>query len=441
MGRLNRGFLAFIFLLAPNPAVAISLNRIIGDAVTHNPQQQANDLTVESYKLDAEGTRKDAIYPQVNISVGETRTQYNQTLPGTNMMNAGVSATETVYDGHAALDSAKSLAWEAKAQQALYESTDPYVPYTAGSVASQVFNLYVSWASYQATRDLNQKAVNFMQDVLPLTHDSKALALLNSTIQSDQDQVSANNKNMNETFADLCYYSFTKLPPNIDDFVQTNAQMKQDLYPYEDVQKAISTAKQRNYDYLARLYQLKQTIYQDRATRATLTRPVVTIALGDSWSENQTIAMTVPPTASNGPYVGMEVTMPISFGLSDHLQASHFRVLAAEKQVNQQEADFTYTIESTFRKLDDVDAETAEFDATTQADDMLISNFIQQHIRHQTTFTYNDVIQLSSLLGNWAQSDANYIGALSQAITYRYNLEVAIGILFDSIGYHNSSKF
>ncbi len=443
MGRFYRAilFTTATTLLVSRPLMAISLNRIIGDAVTHNPQQQANDLTVESYNLDAEGTHKDAIYPQVNISAGETRNQYNQTLPGTNNMNAGVSATETVYDGRAALDNAKSLAWEAKAQQALYESTDPYVPYTAGSVASQVFNLYVSWASYLATRDLNQKAVDFMQDVLPLTDDPKALALLKSSIQSDNDQISANNKNMNSTFADLCYYSFTKLPPTIDDFEQTNAQMKQDLEPYKDVQKAIITAKQRNYDYLARLYQLKQTIYQDRATRATLTRPVVTITLGDSWNEDQTIAMGTPPMASDSPYVGVEVTMPISFGLRDHLQASHYRVLAAEKQVRQQEADFTYTIESTFRKLYDVDAETSEFDATTQADYILISGFIQQHVSHHTAFTYNDVIQLSSLLNNWAQSNMNYIGAISQAITFRYNLEVAIGILFDSAGYHHSPNF
>ncbi len=440
MGRLNRVIVAtaVTLMLTPQTLRAISLNQIIGDAVIHNPDQQANDMTVESYKLDAEGTRKDAVYPQLNISAGETRTQYNQTLPGTNVMNAGVSATETVYDGGAALDNAKSLAWEAKAQKALYDSTDPYVPYTAGSVAQQVFNLYVGWASYRATRDLSQKAYNELAQALPLTKSARALALLNSALQSLEDQVSAGQKNMKFTFDDLCYYSFTKLPPDIDTFEETNAQMKEVLAPYKNVQYAISTAKKRNYDYLSRLYQLKQTIYQDDATRATLTRPVVTISVGDGWNESQTIAMGIPLTASAGPYVGMEVTMPISFGLRDHLEASRFRVLAAEKQLKQQEADFTYTIESTFRKLDYFDAETAEYDATTQADFALIQTFIQNHLDHNQKFTADDITQLLALFENWSGSIQNYIGALSQSVTYRYNLEVAIGILFDTVGYRVS---
>lgn len=420
------------------PASAISLNEIIGDAVTHNPQQQANDLTVQSYKLDAEGTRKDAIYPQIGISVGDTRSQPNQNMPGGNSMDAGISASETVYDGHAAIDNVKSLDWAAKAQQALYESTDPYVPYTAGSVAQQVFNLYVSWASIRAQREMDQRVIDFLSEVLPLTEDSKAVALLKSSIQSNKDQVNASNKTLASTFADLCYYSFTKLPEDIDSLEQTDQQMKQDLEPYQNVQKAVRTAKQRNYDYLARLYQLKQTVYQDMATRAQLTRPVVTVNIGDGWTESRTFEAGVPITASAGPYVGMQVTMPISFGLRDHLQASHFRVLAAKKQLKQQEADFTYTIESTFRNLNDVDAEATEYDSTKEADFELITKFIDEHINTQKKFSYNDITQLSGLLNNWGGSDMSYLGALSQAVTYRYNLEVAIGILFDSAGYHRN---
>jgi hypothetical protein len=429
-------FLPIWILLALSfPAHAsYSLHQILNDAKTHNPNQQANELNVEAYKLDASAARKNALWPNLSVSSSEIRSDYNAGVPSTNSADVSILATETLYDGGAGRHGAKYLEWQAKAQEALYNSTNQYVEGTAGSVARKVFNYFLAWNYYRMMRNTAEATVTELGLMLPLIKDPNSLSEVRASLLANQIQLSKVERDMVSVKADLCHAAHTEdIPDDIDGLEKTNEMLKWDLFAFQNVNEAIRVAKTKNNDYLAKYYNLQAVIEQSMAVDARLKRPLVQFVVSESWNHTTTFSPLPPMGPTHGAYFGVQFSMPLSFGLSDTVKANQFRERAARQNVAQQEDEFTYAIKSAFLKLEDSDATLGKYADAVAANHREIVEFINDHVVKNSEVTKDDIAHLSALYTTYTASLNYYTQIIQDAVTMRYELEVSIGVLFESV--------
>ena len=170
-----------------------------------------------------------------------------------------------------------------------------------------------------------------------------------------------------------------------------------------------------------------------------MTRPQVNFVVGDSYSRLKMSGL--PGSTTRSPYVGVTVNFPFGGGTRDSLESGKLKVLSAEDNVRAQTDEFTYQITSNISRV--ISAEPVV--AATSANLASLKDQIDRFRANVSSKSKIDKSTLDALIDTLNQFDktaGDYYNLLGADLSYRYSLEVQIGILFDGVqfGFRNSNS-
>ncbi|MCB0349570.1 MAG: TolC family protein [Bdellovibrionales bacterium] len=416
------------------PADTFSLAEAISTAIANNPNQKANLNMVEAAHDEAEAYRKNSFLPSTRIYSGISGNGLGPSAntEGGYFQSAGWSASQMVYDGGARRHREKALTHEARAIEAEFNSSNSFIPNTSGALASDVFMTYLDASSVRLNIEVASQYVELFDSIALYITDPITKLKVDNLLIGYRSKVNSAIQNYDDVKRDLENFLYAPLPSELDSIEQTNARMQQDLAPYNDLEYAIAVAKEKNQNYLARLYQLQAAEENSASVKADLTRPKVAVVVADSWNRNDYYDGDLDNYHTRDGYIGVDVQYQIQFGTKSALSASRKRVMAAKQYIEQTTHDLVYRITSNYQKLVSADQAIADYQKNIDSIFSQIEEFRRTHTQPGLIISSDDFDFLTSLTDELDRNYDQYYNSLFSAVQYRYNLLREIGILFET---------
>lgn len=424
-----RLILCFCFLIFFSAnSFATSLQEAISTAFEKNPITHANDLRLEAAKYRAKGVNKERL-PETSINCYRASEDLHLKLNGTagpyDVRDRGCSfdINATLFDGFAGKNEAIAAQREVEALAARNNSTNALIENTKGSVANQVFDIYVwivenaAYTEYNKLRKIRLEALLKVAKTEEQKNEIKAKLANNSN--------GAFNLKQSYQRASAAYLQVVKIPipSKVDNFKELAESLEIPRNPDE----AIELALLKSPDIVEDQKSLEAAQYRRKSEMARMFAPKVNMNVGYG---NTMYEETGYFSKSKGVSTSLSVQVPLGLSKRDYAKASALEVLAKEKDLDQTLSLIEYKIRD---ELYFNFAGYIELSERLKRSMDKTNEDVEEVIKKAQAGQSVDIRYALSIMEEYGSQVDQYIFNEKQLVTSKFTIQRTIGTLFDKI--------
>lgn len=428
--KLPQQLIAMSLLLSMQNALADqtkprTLRESVLMAISLNPKTKSKDIQIESMHertLSAKANK----YPSGSVSCSQSTTNAVMSGVSSNSISrdCNITGSMTLYDGGSNNYSYLATKEEEEAQRQRFNSTNPFIQNTKGSLANQTMGAYMGLTSSKESINSANRDIIILQNILTTTTNSDDQGLVNAKIAQIKMSLARSKSNYLKSLSDFKYVVTTYPADNLEN-------MEDAIHSLEiptSADEAVQISLQKNPDVQATNASLRAANDTLLAAKAAL-GPRVSLVLTLDKNSYVSPMDSINNYSEHSTYAGVQISIPLSLSTYHYTKSQELSKRAAELDRDAALDDAQHGIESAYAELE---AAEIQHDLALKAynDAMAVVQATQTKIINHDP-TVPSIQTCLSQYENLSSQVGNLMGAQSTIVVLKFTIQQLAGTVFD----------
>lgn len=423
--------------LATNPPR--TLHEAILTSIQKNPKTQAKDRLVEALHFQTQAA-KDQSLPTVSLSCGYSNSSgqggYQGKTPddsSSNSRNCNAGISMNLYDGGANQYSAKAAEAQEEATRYRYNSTNPFIQNTKGSLAGKTLESYLNLVTLKETISEYEYENQYLNRVAIIAKSDTDKNTINSQIASINGAIVGIKLDLEQAKSQFKYFVTVEPADILDSLEMTIEKLRIPV----NIEEAKNIAQEKNPDLKASDYDLEAAKNTTKSVRASL-GPRVSLYANKSYNNSgDAYVYSGLPYQSNSSTVGVNLSIALGVSKFHSLDATAKREEAALADHDGALDDMNFQIKNYYEQL--ANAQTMlnlrqhEFELSKKSTEDILNQLNSSNPDPDGKLLTNALAARGNRASVFMQLYGMYPGILPNTVRLKFSIQQVTGTVFDEI--------